>query len=292
MTFDLTIVAVIVAMSCALLGNYLVLRGITMLSDAITHALLLGIVLAFWKVHDFNSPLLLIGATLAGVAVSWVIGALQKTGLMGDDAAIGATFPLFFSLGIILITRFASDIHLDIDAVLMGELAFAPFSRMTIGGMDLGPRSFWVMLIIFIINILYVTLYYKELKVSTFDPEYAQSIGISTSFIHYSLMTLVSLTAVGAYDSVGSILVVGFMVGPALTAYMLTHEFNRMIMISLIAAAINSTLGVLLALYFDVSFAGMIATVTGVTTVLTVLFSPVKGYFKSKLKINSSSELN
>lgn len=284
MTVDLILVAVIVAMSCALLGNFLVLRGITMLSDAITHSILLGIVLAYWQVQDLNSPFLLIGATLSGVLVSWVIGALQKTGLMGDDAAIGATFPLFFSIGIILITRFASDIHLDVDSVLMGELAFTPFSRFIIGGIDLGPRSFWVMLVIFIINVAYISLFYKELKLSTFDPEYAQSIGISTTLVHYSLMTLVSLTAVGAYDSVGSILVVGFMVGPALTAYMLTNQFKHMLWISLLVAALNSSVGVLLALHFDVSFAGMIATVTGATTLLSILFSPVKGWAKPKAK--------
>lgn len=281
MIADLILVAVIVAISCALLGNFLVLRGITMLSDAITHSILLGIVLAYWQIQDLNSPLLIVGATLSGVAVTWVIEGLQRTGLMREDSAIGVTFPLFFSIAIILITRYASDIHLDVDAVLMGELAFAPFNRLNINGTDMGPKSFWVMLVIFIIDVIFVGFFYKELKLSTFDPEYARSIGISTVLMQYALMTLVSLTAVGAYDAVGSVLVVGYMVGPGLTAYLLTNRLSHMIGISMIVAAFNSVVGVYLAIYFDVSFAGMIAIVTGITTLLAVLFSPSKGFIRS-----------
>ncbi len=282
MIFQIFLIAITVALACALPGVFLVLRGNTMLSDAITHSVLLGIVLAFFVVEDLNSPFLLVGATLVGVFVVWIIEALQRSKLMPDDAAIGVVFPLFFSLGIILITRYAGDIHLDTDSVLMGELAFAPIRRLEIFGVDIGPASFWTMFLILMINALFIGLFYKELKVSTFDPEFSQTQGFSPTLIHYILMTLVSLTAVGAYDAVGSILVVSFMVGPALSGYLLTHSLKKMIGYSLLFAVINSVVGVALGFVFDVSLAGMIATVTGTTTLLVYLFSPVKGFLSNR----------
>lgn len=282
MLLEITLIAIVVALACSLPGVFLVLRGTTMVSDAITHTVLLGIVIAFFATQDLNSPLLMIGATLVGVLTVWAIEALQRTKLMGNDAAIGIVFPLFFSIAIILITRYAGDIHLDEDTVLMGELAFAPFRRVTLLGIDM-PRSFWTMLGIFVLNSGFVVFFYKELKVTTFDPAFAAAVGYSPVLIHYSLMTLVSLTAVGAYDSVGSILVVGFMVGPGLTAFLLTHKLNRMIWITLIVAILNSVIGVRLAYFLDASFAGMIAVVTGVTCLIVFIFSPKKGLIKTSL---------
>lgn len=277
MILDIYLTAIVVAIACALPGVFLVVRGTTMLSDAITHSVLLGIVLAFFITPDLNSPFLLIGATLIGLVVVWLIESLQQTKLMSNDAAIGVVFPLFFSLGIILISRYAYNIHLDTDSVLMGELAFVPFRRAVVFGQDIGPSALWRMIVILILNAAFITLFYKELKVSTFDPAFARSLGFSPVLIHYGLMGLVSLTAVGAYDSVGSILVVAFMAGPALTGFLLTNRLSRMILIAIIVAIFNSALGVSLAFQIDVSIAGMIATVTGVTAFLAFLFSPVKG---------------
>lgn len=281
--FDIYLVAIVVAVACALPGVFLVIRGTTMLSDAITHSVLLGIVLAFFVTNDLNSPLLLVGATLVGLVVVWLIEALQRTKLMSNDAAIGIVFPLFFSIAIILITRYAGDVHLDTDSVLMGELAFVPFRRFEIFGYDLGPQSLWVMLVILLLNSLFIFVFYKELKVSTFDPAFAAAIGFSPVLIHYALMGLVSLTAVGAYDAVGSILVVGFMVGPALTGYLLTNDLKKMIGISVIVAIFNSVAGITIARYFDVSLAGMIALVTGVTAFIVFLISPTKGWLKKRI---------
>lgn len=279
-------VAIVVAIAAALPGVFLVIRGTTMLSDAITHSILLGIVLAFFITNDLKSPFLLFGATLVGLLVVWLIEALQRTQLMSNDAAIGIVFPLFFSLAIILITRYAGDVHLDTDSVLLGELAFVPFRRLIIAGLDFGPQSLWVMLGILILNAIFITLFYKELKVSTFDPIFSAAIGFSPLVIHYALMGLVSLTAVGAYDAVGSILVVGFMVGPALTGYLFTDNLKKMIVITIIVAIFNSIVGITLARYLDVSLAGMIALITGVTVFITFLFSPTKGWIKKRITYN------
>ncbi|MFO8069330.1 MAG: metal ABC transporter permease [Alkalibacterium sp.] len=285
---EITLIAVVVAVACALPGVFLVLRGATMVSDAITHTVLLGIVLAFFITQDLNSPLLMIGATLVGLATVWLIETIQRSRLVSNDAAIGIVFPLFFSIAIIMITLYAGDVHLDVDAVLMGELAFAPFRRLDLLGYDLGPQSLWVMLVILIINSFFIFFFYKELKVTTFDPAFAAAIGFSPLIIHYALMTLVSLTAVGAYDSVGSILIVGFMVGPALSGYVLTHSLNKMIVITVIMAVINSVSGVRLAFWFDTTIAGMIAVVTGLTTLLILMFSPKKGLFQHQISQNKA----
>lgn len=285
MLTEITLIAIVVAIACALPGVFLVLRGTTMISDAITHTVLLGIVLAFFVTEDLHSPLLMFGATAVGLITVWLIEVLQRTELLSKDAAIGVVFPLFFSLAIILITQYAGDVHLDADVVLMGELSFAPFTRFIFRGMDLGPKTLWTMGVILLINSVFIGLFFKELKLTTFDAAFAASIGISPVLVHYGLMTLVSLTAVGAYDSVGSILVVGFMVGPALTAYLLTNSLKKMLILSVLFATVNSVLGVWTAFLLDTTLSGMIAVVTGLTALLVFLFSPKKGHIKvSRLK--------
>lgn len=284
MIIEIQLIAVVVAIACALPGVYLVLRGTSMVADAITHTVLLGIVLAFFSTQNLNSPLLMVGATIIGVVTVWLIEMIQNTKLMKKDAAIGVVFPLFFSIAIILITRYAGNIHLDTDSVLMGELAFAPFNRVIVGNLDLGPQSLWTMGVVLLVNSLFVFLFYKELKLSTFDSALAAAFGFSPVILHYSLMTLVSLTAVGAYDSVGSILVVGFMVGPPVTAYLLTHRLKHLFGLTVLIAIINSIAGVQLAFLFDVTISGMIAVVTGITFGLVFIFSPKKGLVQSALQ--------
>lgn len=281
MLIEIHLIAAVVAIACALPGIFLVLRGTTMLSDAITHTVLLGIVLAFFVTDDLNSPLLLVGATLTGVATVWVIEALQQTKLLSNDAAIGVVFPLFFSIAIILITRYAGSVHLDTDSVLMGELAFAPFKRAILFGRDIGPLSLWTMLGILLLNAGALVLFYKEIKITTFDAAFAAVLGFSPVLLHYGLMTLVSLTAVGAYDSVGSVLVVGFMVGPALTGYLMTNQLKHMIWVTIVAALVNSFVGIQLAFSIDTSLVGMIAVVTGITCLIAFVVSPSKGLIQS-----------
>ncbi|MBG9983824.1 metal ABC transporter permease [Aerococcaceae bacterium DSM 111022] len=279
--FDITLVGIAVSLSCAIIGVFLVLRGSTMVSDAITHTVLLGIVLGFFATEDLNSPWLMIGATIVGVLTVYLIEALRNTGLVDNDAATGIVFPFLFSIAMILITYFASDIHLDADAVFTGEIGFTIFNRVNIGGVDLGPEAFWRSVIIFLINTGFVAFFYKELQVTTFDPKYALSIGIPTAFIHYGLMTLTSLTAVGSFESVGSILVVGLMVGPALTGFLLADKLERVVGIALVTAVFNAVVGVRLAYMIDLSYAGVIAVVTGVVAFLAFLFSPRKGALKN-----------
>jgi manganese/zinc/iron transport system permease protein len=237
---EIQLLAVTVAVSCALPGVFLVLRRMALMSDAISHTVLLGIVLAFFVVKDLTSPLLIVGAAATGVLTVALVEALQRTGLVKEDAAIGLVFPALFSIAVILITRFAADVHLDTDAVLLGEIALAPFRRVEVAGHDLGPRALWVMLGILLLNAAFLAAFYKELKLSTFDPALAAALGFSPALLHYAFMGVVSVTAVGAFDSVGSILVVAFMIVPPASAYLLSDRLGRVIGLS---AGIGAALG-------------------------------------------------
>lgn len=141
---EIQLIAVCISVACALPGCFLVLRKMSMMSDSITHTILLGIVLAFFATHDLKSPLLIAGAALMGVITVWLTEMLSRTRLVSEDSAIGIVFPLLFSIAIILITRYASSIHLDTDAVLMGELAFAPFERAVVFGVDIGAQAIYL----------------------------------------------------------------------------------------------------------------------------------------------------
>jgi manganese/zinc/iron transport system permease protein len=274
---DILLVASVVALACALPGVFLILRRMAMMSDAISHSILLGIVLGFFVVRDLSSPFLVLAAAAAGVLTVAVVELVARTGLVREDAATGLVFPLFFSLGVILIAQFASRVHLDTDAVLLGEIAFAPFNRFTPFGVDIGPIALYVMGGILILNVLLIAIFYKELKVATFDPGLAAALGFSPALIHYGLMSMVSLTAVGAFDAVGSILVVALMVAPPAAAYMLTDRLDRMLVFSGAIGVMAAVVGYLLARQFDVSIGGMMATMAGVFFGLAVVLAPERG---------------
>ncbi|MBT2731244.1 MULTISPECIES: metal ABC transporter permease [Carnobacterium] len=275
--FEIQLIAVLVAVACALPGVFLVIRGMAMMADAITHTILLGIVVAFFITQDLNSPFLILGAAFVGILTVWLTELIHQTKLLDKDASIGIIFPLLFSIAIILITRYAGDVHLDTDSVLLGELAFAPFDRLILFGIDIGPQAVYSMSIILVILLLFIGFFYKELKLTSFDSLLAASLGFSPILLHYALMSLVSVTAVGAFEAVGSILVVAFMVGPPVSAYLLTNRLSYMLGISAALGAFNSLIGFQLSMYFDVSIAGMIAVTTGLTFAVIFVFSPKNG---------------
>lgn len=255
-----------------------------MISDAISHSILPGIVLGFFITEDLNSPLLILMAALMGLFTVFLVEWIQKTKLVKEDTSIGIVFPALFSIGIIMITRSAGDVHLDTDAVLLGELAFAPFDRFFFNDINLGPKALWVMGIIFIVIITLLLLFYKELKISSFDAGLAATLGFSPVIIHYLLMFLSSVTIVGAFDAVGSILVVGFMIVPAAIAYLLTNDLKRMLIISMISGAVSAIAGYWLAHSLDASIAGSMMAVLGILFLLVYLISPLEGRFTKKIR--------
>lgn len=281
---EIQLIAVIVSVACALPGTFLILRKMSMMSDSITHTILLGIVLAFFITHDLSSPLLIVGAAAMGVITVWLTETVTKTRLVSEDSAIGIVFPLLFSIAIILITRYAGSVHLDTDSVLLGELAFAPFDRMVVFGIDIGAKAIYTSGFLLLLNAAFILLCYKELKVATFDPMLAAVLGFSPAFLHYGLMTMVSLTAVGAFEAVGSVLVVAFMIGPPATAYLLTDDLKKMLLLSAAFGAASGILGYQLAVLLDVSIAGSMAVVTGLLFLITFLLAPHRGFFVARMR--------
>lgn len=273
---EIQIIAVIVAVACALPGVFLVLRRMAMMSDAISHTVLLGIVLGFFVIGSLESPLLILAAAAMGVVTVSLVELLMRTRLVRQDAAIGLVFPALFSIAVILISRFARGVHLDVDAVLLGELAFAPLDRLNIGSVDL-PRSLIVMGIILLANVALIALFYKELKLTTFDAGLAAALGFSPALIHYGLMVMVSVTAVGAFDAVGSVLVVALMITPPAAAYLLTNRLSRMLLYSAALAAAGAITGFWMAWFLDANIAGSIATMLGVLFLGVFLLAPERG---------------
>jgi manganese/zinc/iron transport system permease protein len=274
---EIVLIGVVTAVAAALPGTYLVLRRTALVSDAISHAILPGIVVAFFFTHDLNSPLLLLAAAATGVLAVVLIEVLIRSRLVPEDASIGLVFPALFSIGVILISRYAGGVHLDTDSVLLGELAFAPFDRLLVGGVDLGPRALWTMGAILILNLVVIGLAWKELKLATVDAGLATLLGFSPALIHYSLMTLVSITAVGAFDAVGSILVVALMIAPPATAYLLVDRFAPMLWLGAVVAAVSAVLGYGVAFLLDVSIAGSMAGACGLLFLIAFLFAPRRG---------------
>ena len=274
---EIQIIAAIVAMACAIPGVFLVLRKMALISDAISHSILPGIVIGFFVTQDLNSPLLIFLAALTGVITVVMVEFIQKTGLVKEDTAIGLVFPVLFSIGVILISKNANDIHLDVDAVLLGELAFAPFNRLMVGGADWGPKSLWVMGSILLITFSFLIFFFKELKISTFDAGLSSALGISPVIMHYGLMSVSSITVVGAFDAVGAILVVALMIAPAATAYLLTTNLKKMIGLSLLFGVFSAISGYWVANFLDASISGSIATTLGLIFLIVYLFAPKKG---------------
>lgn len=268
---QILITMIITAIACALLGCFLVLRKLSMVTDALSHSILLGIVIAYFITKDLGSPFLIIGAGIFGVFTVYSIELVANTGLVKNDDAVGIIFPLYFSLGVILISMFASNVHLDTDIVLMGQTIMIPLYTTEFLGIVL-PKSLLNMSIILLINVIFILLFYKELKVSTFDPQQATLSGFKSTFLFYFLMALSSFTAVSAFDTVGAILVISLFIAPSASAYLITKDLKYMLIVASLYATVNSIIGYYVSVALNVSISGMVAVVSGLTCFLTVLF--------------------
>lgn len=309
-----TVVGCLIAVCGALLGTFLLLRGMSLTSDAISHTVLLGIVVAFLIMTqtfgvegDTSSPWLILGASLAGVGTVVLTEMLYRSGLVKQDAALGLAFPLLFAIAVILVSRFVDDVHLDEDAVLVGEIGlawantnshcfdncesvtitpehpaakstrqcsncrelgisprderaefiescsncgdFSPAQAWSAGLLErqpllvFFPKSITVMLLMTLLTLAFVLMFFKELKLSTFDSGLAKALGFRPGMLNYALMILVSLVAVGAFDAVGSILVIAFFIIPPAAAFLLTDRLTVMLFLSPLIGAAGAFFG-------------------------------------------------
>ena len=266
------------AISCGLLGCFLILRKMAMVGDAISHAVLPGIIIAFLLTGTRDSFEMIIGAALLGIFCTFLIEFFHKKAKLQTDAAIGVTFTSLFALGVILISVFAGQVDLDQECVLYGEIAYVPIDLwISDSGQNMGPKALYVSALTLIVNILFIRVGFKQLYLTTFDPAFAATTGISIALWNYLLMGSVSMTTVAAFDSVGAILVVALLVAPPATAYLLTDNFKKMLLITCVIAIIISILGYYLAVMLDGSIAGAVVTVAGILFGLAYLFSPSNG---------------
>lgn len=294
---ELALLLACVGAACAVPGVFLLLRRVALVSDAISHVLLFGIVVAFLSLKQLppswvgddgdvrSSPLMFFGAAASGVLTVVLVELLQKTKLVKEDAAIGLVFPALFAAGAVLLTLYVSSTaHLDIDTVLLGNEVFSVQNRWRVGETDLGPVGTWVLGGMFVLNTLLVLAVYKELKLGTFDPELATTFGFLPAVLHYGLMTSVSVTAVAAFDAVGPVVVVALFVVPAATAYLLTDRLSRLLMLSVLFAVGGAGLGTLAAVAISANVAGTVAVVLGLIFGIVFLVAPRRGLLAQLLR--------
>lgn len=266
----------LVGCASTLVGTFLVLRGNSMLSDAISHSIILGIVVVWLLTGDTAGPVQILGAALTGVLTVFLTELLFSTGRVKYDAAIGLVFPVLFSVGVLLLNLYARDVHIDQHSVLLGEISFVWLDTMSVGGHDV-PEALVFMSLVTVVNLLFVTLFYKELKITTFDPGLAAALGFVPGIMFYALLFLVSATGVAAFDAVGAVLFIAFVIVPPSAAYLLTDRLWLMLVYGALISIASSVLGYFIAVALDVSIGGMMAVMTGVFLALAFLFGPRHG---------------
>ena len=274
--FWIIVTGFLVASSTGMLGNLLLLRKMSMMGDALSHAVLPGIVVAYLISGSRASIPLFVGAIVMGVLTTFLIQFFSSKGKMQSDAAMGTVFTFLFAVGVILVTKFAGEADIDADCVLHGELAFVPLQTSAFLGLGV-PAPVWTLLgLLAVIQIIFWTGY-KGWLITSFNPEYAQSVGIKTTLWHYSLMAATSVATVVSFESVGAILVIAFLVVPAATAYLLTDKLPWMTVIILIHGLISSTLGYFISDALEASISGSIAVISFILFAGAFVWSKKKG---------------
>lgn len=288
-SLSILLIAIVTSLSASLIGVFLVLRKMSMLTDAISHTVLFGIVIGFLIVKDIDSPLVIIFAGLTGLLTAWLVELLVKSKKTSEDAATGVVFPLLFSLAILLISYPGTNLqnaHIDIDSVFIGHIELASIEQLYIGGVAIMPKNLLMPLIILIVNVSFIIIFFKELKIVSFDPALATVLGISPIIIHYLLMTLISLTAVTAFNLVGAIMVVSLMVGPGATALLMTKDLKKTLILTAVIAVINVLIGFMIGDTFVLPISGGIAVSTLLVFIIVLLINPRSGIIASIIRRN------
>jgi len=267
-----------VATACGLVGNYLMMRRMALVGDAISHSVLPGIAIAFLVSKSRGTLPMFTGALVAGVITTILIELIHKKSRVKQDAAIGIAFTTLFAIGVILISVYASQVDLDQECVLYGEIAFVPFGEpVHFSDMFTAPLPVVRMGIVAIITLAFVVLFYKQLLVSSFDAGLATSLGINATFVHYALMCWLSITVVSAFESVGAILVIAMLILPGATAFLLSTRLPVIHALTVLMAALSSVLGIHLATWLNCSMAGAMVVMASALFALAWVFSPLDG---------------
>jgi manganese/zinc/iron transport system permease protein len=268
--------ASLVGITCGLVGTFLILRRMAMMADAISHTVLLGIVLAFLITRSLHGIHMLVGAVLAGLLTAFLVQWLGSRGVR-EDAAMGVVFTTLFAIGVILIATAVGNAHLDVEHALMGEITFIPWNVTTLPVVGQVPVATLTLMIVTVLVLALILLFYKEWKITSFDPALAASLGIPVGVMHYLFMTMVSVTAVASFDAVGAIMVVAMLITPAASAYLWTEQLRVMLLLSALFGVLSAIMGYYVAVWLDTSVSGSMAFATGLIFIFSVIFSPKHG---------------
>ncbi len=296
----------LITAACGMIGNYLILRRMALVGDAISHSVLPGLAIAFLLSHSLNTLPMFIGALGAGIVTTVLIELIHKKSRVKQDSAIGITFSTLFAIGVILISFGQMEaIHLDAECVLYGEIALVPLdlpvqtqlgpgalsvvekipllnSEMFLNGnvLTIAPPSVIRMAVVTGITLLLILVFYKELLVTSFDSGLSSSLGINSTVVHYTLMGMLSVIIVSAFEAVGAILVIAMLILPGATASLLAHRLPPMFGITVIHAALSAGGGIHLATWLNCSPAGAMVVVGSVLFALAWMFSPSQGLLR------------
>jgi manganese/zinc/iron transport system permease protein len=282
--FWILLTGALVASCCGVLGVFLVLRKMAMIGDAISHSVMPGIVIAFLLSGSRDSLLMMFAALLCGLLTTFLIQMFQQSGIQ-SDASIGVVFTALFAIGVVLVSLYARQVHLDQDAILYGEIAYVHWNIWELGGINMGPKAVWLLGVTLFVIVTVIGLFYKQFKLCAFDPALAAAIGIPVAVFHYLLMGLVSMATVSSFESVGAILVVGLLIIPASTAYLLTDRLGLMIALSVAVGVASSFIGYGAAVMLDASIAGCMVCAAAVLFIIAFLFSPTQGIIIKKIRL-------
>ncbi len=302
----IVVIGALCAMAAALPGCFLVLRKMSMMGDAISHAVLPGLAIAFLVTGSRASFSMFIGAAIVGVLTAVFTQWISNWGKVDSGASMGIVFTTLFAVGLLLIVQAADHVDLDPGCVLYGAIELAPWdiaTTWTLGGVQLEiPRAALVLGSVFLFNLLIVIFFFKELKIAAFDPDLATTQGINANLMHYLLMTQVAVTTVASFEAVGSIIVIAMLIVPAATAHLLTDRLGVMLILAAGLGAMAAGAGHLMALllpgwlgFESATTSGMMAVATGVFFLLAWMLAPRYGLLTKTLttkRIRHSRELS
>jgi manganese/zinc/iron transport system permease protein len=297
----IVVAGILCAVAASLPGNFLVLRRMSLLGDAISHAILPGLAVAFLISESRASVPMFVGAVIVGVLTALFTEWIRDFGEVDEGASMGVVFTTLFALGLTMIVRAADSVDLDPGCVLYGAIELTWLDTIRVGSFEL-PRVVLTLSIVAVLNAAFVTVFFKELRLSAFDPALATSLGFNARWMHYLLMIDVAITAVACFETAGNILVVAMFVAPPATAFLLTQRLSSMIIVSVIVAILSAIMGHVSALvvphwfgFRSTSTSGMMALTAGWIFLLASLFAPRNGVFarivrRQKLSLRILSE--
>lgn len=280
--------ASLVGVSCGLIGSLLILRRMAMMADAISHTVLLGIVIAFLITRELSGIHMLIGAIAAGLLTAILVQWFHSLGVQ-QEASIGVVFTSLFAIGVVLIATKVGNAHLDVKHTLMGEITFIPWEKMSLPWIGDIPEAVFILSIVLIVVLIAVIGFFKEWKLTSFDPALAASIGLPVVLMHYVFMGLVSVTTVAAFDAVGAIMVVAMLITPAAAAYLWTDRLAVMMVLSGGFGIVSAISGYYIAVWLDTSISGSMAFSTGIVFMISFLASPKHGIVAKWMRPNLTS---